>query len=109
MISDSYCGLPNRFGSGTSYGLALEASEWLVTEHSKADGLNAKIARCFSFVDLYLFMDRHFAIGNLIKDACDGSAIKVSGDGRAVRAYLYAADQAVWLWKILISKNIEVV
>jgi len=109
VIPESYCGFPDRFGSASSYGLAKVASEWLVTEYARAYGFNAKIARCFSFVGPYLPMDRHFAIGNFIKDACDGSAIKVSGDGKAVRTYLYAADLAVWLWKILTSENIEAV
>jgi hypothetical protein len=46
---EPYCGLPNRFGSESSYGLAIEALEWLVTECAEAGGFNAKIARCFFF------------------------------------------------------------
>jgi dTDP-glucose 4,6-dehydratase len=108
-IPESFLGFPNRFGSTSSYGLAKIASEWLTLEYASIHGLHAKIARCFTFAGPYLPMDKHFAIGNFIKDACDGDLIRVNGDGKAIRTYLYAADMAVWLWKILLSEKPEVV
>jgi dTDP-glucose 4,6-dehydratase len=46
-------------------------------------------------------LDRHFEIGNFINDVLRGRAIDVASGGKAVCTYLYAADLATWLWRIL--------
>lgn len=79
------------------------ALEKMAAEKALLDsGLNVKIARMFAFAGAYL--KNRYAITNMIHDGIDGPAIRIrSSRVNVTRSYLYAADMAVWLWRLLLD------
>lgn len=99
-VSESFSGGPDPLDRGSAYAEGKRAAEMLCTL-AASSRMTTTIARCFAFVGPYMQTGAHFAIGNFISDALRGTPLHVTGDGTAVRSYLYASDLTVWLWTTL--------
>lgn len=89
--------------AGSAYGEAKRASELLAVLHAARHNCATVLTRCFAFVGPGLDLNGHFAIGNFIRDALAGGPLRLSSAGEAVRSYLYGADLAWWLLRLLLA------
>jgi|LakMenE01Jun11ns_1017448.scaffolds.fasta_scaffold9829269_2 nucleoside-diphosphate-sugar epimerase len=57
--------------------------------------------RLFAFGGPYIALDRHFAIGNFMRDAISGRDVEISGNSRTMRSYMYPSDLITILIKLM--------
>jgi len=98
---ETYTGGPDQLLLQSSYDEGKRMAEHLCVAYAEGAIFEVAIARCFAFVGPHLPLDQHFAIGNFIRAAIDGSSIEIQGDGTPRRSWLYMADLAAWLWTLL--------
>jgi nucleoside-diphosphate-sugar epimerase len=101
---EDYDGAPDCVEPAQAYGEAKRLAELYAVSASRRDGYGLAIARCFAFVGPYLPLDKHFAVGNFIKNGLEGKPITITGDGRPLRSYMYAADLAAALLALLANQ-----
>jgi nucleoside-diphosphate-sugar epimerase len=103
-IPEEYTGGPDtsRFNGLNAYAEGKRLAETLCAGYHDVYGLETLIARPFATLGPHLSLDWHFILGHFLADALAGREIELRGDGTPHRSYLYAADQTLWLWTILL-------
>lgn len=97
---------PMTNGRSPEYGEAKRLGELLLFNEPAFSSVSARI---FAASGPYLPVKSKFAFSNFIESCVKNEDIVISGDGKSIRSYLYAADLALWLWLLLIrgeNKNI---
>lgn len=100
-LNENDMGAIDSLSMSSAYGLGKLMAEHISGIFSRTLNVDLKIARCFAFVGPYLPLDTHFAIGNFIKNVLEQDDVRIQGDGRPLRSYLYATDLVISLLKIL--------
>jgi len=102
-MPETYNGGPDPLDARVAYGESKRAAEMICAIAARSGAIEPVVARIFAAVGPGMPLDGHFAIGNFIRDALAGSEIRILGDGAPLRSYIYAADIAAWLLKLLVA------
>ncbi len=87
------------------YGLGKISSEFLGFQWAEKDNFNFKVARLFSFSGAFLPLKGNYVIGNFINNVINNEPLLIKNPGKVYRSFLYGAEMALWLWKILVEGN----
>ncbi len=102
-LSEDHALVSNPLDATQAYAEGKRAAEHLAAIAHASRSAHVKLARCFAFAGPHMPFDAHFAVGNFIRDALEGDAIRIAGNGLPRRSYLYPSDLVVWLLTILVE------
>jgi dTDP-glucose 4,6-dehydratase len=102
-------GIPENFIGGldcsafnAAYPESKRIAETICSVYRNQQRLPIVNARPFAFIGPYQGLDRPWAVNNFVRDAILGGPIRILGDGKPVRSYMYPSDMAWWLLNILV-------
>jgi nucleoside-diphosphate-sugar epimerase len=101
-IDETMFGRLNPNTPSAVYPEAKRMAESLCAAFRTQAGLPISVARLFTFLGPYQGLDRPWAVNNFIRDGLRGGPIRVQGDGETVRSFMYGADLAYWLLRLLV-------
>lgn len=107
LIPETYTGGPDTTSSKSAYAEGKRVAEFLFSEAGRKGLLKPLLGRLFAFSGEGLPQNRHFALGNFVRDARSKNVVTVRGSGLDVRSYLDSKDMAIWLFKMASLENIN--
>lgn len=105
LIDEEFMGAPKCGTVSSAYAEAKRFSETLCHSSRSQSRIPILNVRPFAFMGPYQSLETPWALNSFIKDALTSKAIRVLGDGKSVRSYMYASDMAFWLLTMLAQGN----
>ena len=109
MISETNIGMVDTSSINSIYPEAKRYSETLSIAYKSLYKLPIVQVRPFSFIGPYMGLEKPWAINNFIKDAIKFKKIRILGNGKPIRSYMYPTDMAWWLLNMLANPKHGVV
>lgn len=88
------------------YPEAKRYSEAVCLAYRSLHKLPITILRPFSFIGPYQKLNKPWAINSFLQEALNSQTMRILGNGKPLRSYLYASDMAVWILAALAEENV---
>lgn len=105
-ISEDDFGQLNSNSIAAIYPEAKRYTETLTNAYRSLHKVPVIQVRPFSFIGPYMSLDKPWAVNNFIRDALKFKNIRILGNGKPVRSYMYPTDMAVWILNILLHGKV---
>ena len=105
-IPESFWGSLDPSSVGSVYAEAKRCAETVCAAGANEHRLPIVNARPFAYIGPYQLLDKPWAINNFLRDALLGGPIRILGDSKTVRSYLYASDMTFWLLRVLVDGKV---
>ena len=89
------------FNVNNIYPEAKRYSETLCFAYKSTNKLPIIIVRPFSFIGPFQDLNKPWAVNSLLNEALNNQPMRIIGNGKPKRSYLYASDMAAWILVIL--------
>lgn len=93
--------------SDDDYRASKIVCEDLLNDSDVRQILRATSPRLFTFYGPGLPINRHFAIGNFMRDGLSGIPIRINGNPKTRRSYMFPTDLVNWLLKSMLDPRTE--
>lgn len=105
-ISEDDFGKLNSNSITAIYPEAKRYAETLTNAYRSLQKVPVIQVRPFSFIGPYMSLNKPWAVNNFIRDALKFKNIRILGNGKPVRSYMYPSDMALWILNILLHGQV---
>lgn len=105
-ISEDDFGKLNSNSITAIYPEAKRYAETLTNAYRSLHKVPVVQVRPFSFIGPYMSLNKPWAVNNFIRDALKFKNIRIVGNGKPVRSYMYPTDMALWILNILVHGQV---
>lgn len=102
-VSHRHEGQVDLLKNANDYQRAKFLSEHELTNPEVLEILSPISPRLFAFYGPGLPLNQHFAIGNFMRDGLSGRPIRILGNPKTTRSYMYPTDLVSWLLKSMLE------